>query len=212
MLLCGVIYRRLEIFLFCCRLWQKYFWDQLGGKLERRIRDSFLKSNVFWRNRMIILDVEASGLAIDSYPIEIAWQHRSDSRKFDSFLINPPDRWIFWDQYAEDHIHHISRNDLRIKGISIHDAANRLNFALKGKVVYTDAAEYDRRWIAELFREAGFERKFQIQEVMSLVPPSKEGSYNRHFNKSPVVHRALDDVRKIIDCLNYIAPDSGGGL
>lgn len=38
---------------------------------------------------MIILDIEASGLALESYPIEVAWQHRFNSAKHDSFLIRP---------------------------------------------------------------------------------------------------------------------------
>lgn len=156
---------------------------------------------------MIILDIEASGLAPQSYPIEIAWQHRFNPTLFDSFLIKPADRWVFWDQYAEDHIHHISRLLLEAKGISVFEAAERLNAALRDKQVYVDAPDYDRRWMAELFRAAGVEKQFELQSVYSLVSPSKEAAYQRHFTRSPVAHRALEDVRQIIESLNYIAPE-----
>lgn len=156
---------------------------------------------------MIIMDIEASGLAPESYPIEIAWQHRSNPTLSDSFLIKPAEEWKFWDQYAEDQIHHISRSDLDANGISVAEAAKRLNFALKGKTVYTDAPEYDRHWIAELFRRTGIERSFEIRSVFTLVPPSKEAAYRRHFVQSPIAHRALADVKQIIRSLNYIAPE-----
>lgn len=158
---------------------------------------------------MIILDVEASGLAPESYPIEVAWQHRFNPAKFDSFLIKPAPSWLYWDTYAEDHIHHISRETLASCGISIVEAASRLNASLNGMTVYTDAPPYDRRWIAELFRTASIEQAFKVQDVLLLLPPTQEGAYLRRFNLTPVTHRALEDVRQIINCVNYIAPYGG---
>jgi hypothetical protein len=156
---------------------------------------------------MIILDVEASGLGDDSYPIEVAWQHRFIQAKFDSFLIKPEPSWQYWDAYAEEQIHHISRDTLASDGISVVEAASRLNASLRGLTVYTDAPPYDRRWIATLFRTAAIEQSFEIQDVRFFVPPDKEGAYRRRFNMTPVRHRALDDVRQIIKCVNYVAPE-----
>lgn len=158
---------------------------------------------------MIIMDVEASGLGDDSYPIEVAWQHRFDPTEFDTFLIKPALSWHYWDAYAEDHIHHIARKTLASDGITAVEAAKRLNASLHGKTVYTDAPHYDRRWIATLFRTAGIEQTFTIQDVLLFVPPDKEGTYHRRFNLTPVRHRALDDVRQIIKCVNYVAPEGG---
>ena len=75
---------------------------------------------------MIIFDVEASGLSDDSYPIEVAWQDGTNEDLFDSFLIKPCDSWVHWDDYAEQEIHHISRNTLHSEGISITESCIRL--------------------------------------------------------------------------------------
>lgn len=155
---------------------------------------------------MIILDVEASGLGDDSYPIEVAWQHRLNPSLFDSFLIKPAPPWQHWDAYAEEQIHHISRDMLASDGIAVVEAATRLNASLRGQTVYTDAPSYDRRWIATLFRTAAMEQFFEIQDVRFFVPPDKESAYRRRFKMTPVRHRALDDVRQIINCVNYVAP------
>lgn len=156
---------------------------------------------------MIILDVEASGLDPSSYPIEIAWQHRANPNLFDSFLIKPIATWTHWDPYAEANLHRLSRSELDADGISIAEAAQRLNLALNGQTVYTDAPDYDRMWIATLFRSAGVEKSFTIRSLFSLVPPSREGAYRQHMARSPIVHRALDDVRQIVRSLNYVCPE-----
>ncbi|MEH6628750.1 MAG: hypothetical protein V7739_20100 [Motiliproteus sp.] len=50
---------------------------------------------------MIIVDIEASGLSPDSYPIEIAWvDTRTDA--CDAFLINPETACCDWDYWNYD--------------------------------------------------------------------------------------------------------------
>ena len=104
---------------------------------------------------MYVIDIEASGLAEESYPIEIAWQSVSNEDDFDSFLIQPIDSWKHWDAYAEEHVHHISRNSLFEQGISAQSACERLNESLKNKVVYSDAVNFDERWMLKLFNDLG---------------------------------------------------------
>lgn len=156
---------------------------------------------------MIVLDIEASGLALESFPIEIAWQNRNDSNIYDCFLIKPAADWTYWDQYAQESIHGISRELLELEGISVLEAANRLNTALNGNTVYTDAPEYDRGWLAKLFSKAGIDRRFEVRDVLLLVPPAKEAAFQRHSVSGDIVHRALPDVRRIINSLNYFAPN-----
>lgn len=156
---------------------------------------------------MIILDIEASGLDPESYPIEIAWQHRSNSKLFDSFLIKPLETWSHWDFYAEAHFHRLSRSDLEVNGISVTEATQRLNQSLSGQTVYTDAPDYDRKWIGKLFRSVGIEKAFMIKSLYTLIPPSRECVYRQHLARSPIVHRALEDVRQIVKSLNYVCPE-----
>jgi hypothetical protein len=152
---------------------------------------------------MIILDIEASGLNLESYPIEIAWQHRSNPKLLDSFFIRPAPEWTYWDQYAEDHIHHISRSTIQAEGIDVYAAATRLNDALGEYEVYSDSPEYDGRWLGRLFRAAQIEKRFRLLSVYSLIDPSKEVSFQHRYAQSEIQHRALSDVKNIIECLNY---------
>ena len=156
---------------------------------------------------MIILDIEASGLDQASYPIEIAWQHRSDPMLFDCFLIEPAEGWIYWDAHAEAHLHRLSRLQLATEGIPVAEAAQRLNQRLNGRTVYTDVHDYDRGWIARLFLAAGIDRTFTVRSLMSLIPPAKVGAYQQQVALKPRSHRALDDVRQMIKSLNYVCPE-----
>lgn len=155
---------------------------------------------------MIILDIEASGLDPESYPIEIAWQHRFNPVHFDTFLIRPEPTWHHWDSYAEEQIHHISRASLKLHGINALEAANRLNSALRGQRVYTDAINYDLRWMNKLFNESGIDAEFSMRDIELLLEPSKVQAFKDRLLKKSILHRALPDVRQIIEALNYIQP------
>lgn len=155
---------------------------------------------------MIILDCEASGLGVDSYPIEVAWQHRYDDTQFDSFLIRPAAEWIYWDSYAEQEIHKIARQMLREEGIPVAEACRRLNDALAGQCVYSDCPSHDRMWLIRLFDVAGVQKQFRVDDVRTLVMPKQRTKLEHRFEKIRVEHRALSDVRGIIQCLNYFRP------
>lgn len=100
---------------------------------------------------MIVMDIEASGISPQSYPIEFAWQHRANPTLFDGFLIQPTVDWVYWSDYAEQQIHRITRTELETSGISVEIAAHWLNEELAGQIVYSDAVDYDRPWIKKLF-------------------------------------------------------------
>jgi hypothetical protein len=153
---------------------------------------------------MIIFDIEASGLHQDSYPIEIAWQESQEPCRFDSFLIRPAITWTHWDDYAETEIHHISRSTLVDKGISIKEACIRLNTALTGQTIYSDAIEYDQRWMMRLFDEADIKPKFSFGSVIEKLPADGELLLCKLAKNSYIEHRALDDARQIAEWVNQI--------
>lgn len=156
---------------------------------------------------MVIIDIEASGLGDESYPIEVAWGHRNNPTLYDSFLICPPDDWTHWDGYAESSIHRISREVLLKDGVCVEDAVARLDSQLEGAVVYSDYVPADRPWIVKLYNHLGREPTFQVRSVYSLIPPDKVADYIRRYDSTQTEHRALADVRKIIRTLNYFSPD-----
>jgi hypothetical protein len=150
---------------------------------------------------MIVFDVEASGLSKESYPIEIAWQDSCHPCSFDTFLVRPVNTWVYWDEYAEKEIHHISRASILREGISIADACDRLNTKLSGKIIYSDAIEYDQRWVLKLFNEAGIKPKFSFGSIYEIVEKESTQRFESAIEHEHVVHRALDDVRQIIRLL-----------
>jgi len=153
---------------------------------------------------MIIVDVEASGLHQHSYPIEIAWQDSKKPENFDSFLIVPLAHWCHWDDYAENEIHHISRELLFNSGITVNEACERLNSALINEVIYSDAIEYDQRWVMRLFDEAEIKPTFNFGSVMDLLPKGGDLKYSQLLESAPVKHRALDDARQIAAWVHHI--------
>lgn len=98
----------------------------------------------------VFLDIEASSLASASYPIEIAWSWPDGV--IESHLISPAgiERWTDWSAQAE-RLHGISRARLLAEGQAPSWVYRRLNEQLSGRVVYTDAPDYDRAWLEELF-------------------------------------------------------------
>lgn len=153
---------------------------------------------------MIVFDIEASGLDPQSYPIEIAWQDSKDQANFDSFLIKPHENWTYWDDYAENEIHHISRLECIEKGISIEEACGRLNSRLNGKTIYSDAIEHDRNWMMTLFNETLLMPAFSFDSIYELIGSIDQFEYDEFIENATVTHRALDDARFIIRCLQCV--------
>jgi len=113
--------------------------------------------------RVECIDCEASGLGPESYPIEIGFAMSDGTTQ--SYLIKPEPSWTYWDQYAEDHIHKISRKMLDEKGLPAFEVANILNSQLD--IVYSDALSHDLHWIDTLYDTVGTERKFEVRSIFS---------------------------------------------
>jgi len=119
------------------------------------------------------LDVEASSLSMDSYPIEVAWSDNYGT--IESHLINPylVGHWTDWDYNAQQ-IHCISRKLCREEGISPEKLCKRMkNSISRGEVIYADGGSFDRNWIDVLFQEGtqlGY-AKFDIVHSDAVMLP-----------------------------------------
>lgn len=154
----------------------------------------------------IIIDFESSGLGEESYPIEVGWVNRSNPTHFDSFLIRPDSNWYYWDSYAENSIHGISRDHLFEAGISVEEACTRLNQSLAECRVLSDAALTDRFWMSRLFRQAQISPMFSIGSIYEVIPGDKADGFQRRMKKEPVPHRALADAQLIAKAMNFVSP------
>jgi hypothetical protein len=101
------------------------------------------------------LDFEASSLARDSYPIEVAWVFEDGASE--AHLIRPAPHWTDWDEGAE-RMHGLSRARLEAEGEPPGVVAGRMLARLSGCVLYASAPSWDGKWLSVLLRAAGLPR------------------------------------------------------
>ena len=97
------------------------------------------------------LDVEASSLNINSYPIEVAWS--STDGTIECYLINPQcvDAWSDWDYNAQQ-LHGISREACIEQGLSPKYLCELMSKSiLPGERIFADGGGIDEYWIDELY-------------------------------------------------------------
>lgn len=171
------------------------------GKFYRDKASFNLPNNIIKNSSFIIIDIEASGLDKDSYPIEIAWLDSEGNK--DSFLIKPASTWHYWDEYAEMFIHKISKKQLHQKGISPLEAVNRLNKALTGKTVYSDVVKWDSFWLYQLYTLTNKVMSYTCEDIYYLLPIEEVDAIKIHQELKEIdrPHRALADCINIMQVL-----------
>lgn len=147
-----------------------------------------------------IIDIEASGLHFDSYPIEIAVLIGDDVQ---SWLIKPEPGWEYWSETAEE-MHGISRTVLEQDGIVAEIVAQQLNDCAEkvGGLLYSDAVFWDEDWLKTLFYVTKVPMRFHIASVFDLL--SSEETERFQKGKADLItsgryrhHRAEGDVQLI---------------
>lgn len=112
-------------------------------------------------------DIEASGLALQSYPIEIAWSLPDGTVR--SCLIRTHETWgRYWDPAAED-LHRISRERLCAEGLPATVVAEEMNRDLEGEILYFDGGAYDRCWLGQLYKAANQQPTFKFGDFDTLL-------------------------------------------
>ena len=112
------------------------------------------------------LDIEASGIHADSYPIEIGVAF-TDGTTWCS-LIKPPPSWQHWCGKAAQ-VHGIPRQDLHAHGRDPVAVAATLNDLLDGAIVYSDCWVLDNPWLTKLFEQAAMEKRFTLLDMLHLL-------------------------------------------
>jgi len=147
------------------------------------------------------IDFEASGLGPGSWPIEVGWGRFGGDAA--SLLIAPAADWPMeaWDPNAE-RLHGLTVATLRARGASAETACAQLNEALAGLDVFSDAPDYDGRWLETLYRAAGVRPSFQICDIRDLILPIAPLDLIPEIMSQaealqPHTHRAAQDVRNL---------------
>jgi hypothetical protein len=147
-----------------------------------------------------IIDIEASGLHSDSYPIEVAVHVDGVMHVW---LIKPLPEWQYWDEIAEE-LHGLSREHLSRVGVPAAVVAAELNRVLAphGGVVYSDAAPWDGDWLGRLYDSTGVPHEVQVRPIEDLLGPGgadrfEEARANLALASAQPLHRAAPDVELI---------------
>lgn len=142
------------------------------------------------------LDIEASGLHDGSYPIEIAVV--DDGLNVREWLVRPEPDWtaIEWSSAAEA-VHGIRRADTVERGVPAADVATTLNALLSGKVVFSDAPEWDGAWLYKLHADTGVRQLYSLANENDAIPRHLATSgAGKVYRSSPLAGvRALQDAR-----------------
>ncbi len=143
------------------------------------------------------IDVEASGLGPNSWPIEVGWTFMTGNPR--STLIKPADKWSMtsWEKSAEN-LHGISPVELVTEGRSPLDVALILNASLGDAHVYSDAPDYDSFWLFRLYDAAGVKPNYRLHDLGDLLRPIWKGEARDLVAQAsmthPHTHRTTDDV------------------
>ena len=143
------------------------------------------------------IDLEASGLGAESWPIEVGWCFPDSAPR--AQLIRPEPGWKddAWDPKAQA-LHGVAREELMRAGAAPKEVCAALNDALRGAKVYSDAPDWDGFWLYRLYQAAKMRQTFELWDFRDLfahLPPQvvREAAQKAAV-AAPHRHRASDDV------------------
>jgi len=144
-----------------------------------------------------IIDIEASGFGVGSYPIEVGTV-LADGSAYCS-LISPEPDWRHWEHSAEG-VHGITREALQAHGKPAAVVAQALNERLRGHTVYTDAWYHDYQWLARLFDAADTQPAFKLEDLRELLDDNAQARWHEVRQKVMATlrlnrHRASNDAK-----------------
>ncbi|MDO5632531.1 MAG: exonuclease domain-containing protein [Paracoccus sp. (in: a-proteobacteria)] len=164
--------------------------------------------NAYDLNNICILDIEASGLSSDSWPIEmgLSWVYPRGPQTWSS-LIRPAPDWpeSAWDPAAEE-VHGIAATELDWAPEAAEVAEALLHHA-EGRILMSDAPSYDGFWLRQLLRAAGIKREIQLVDygvwVCNWLDQDLEQltRFQAHLDTTEIPHRAGADAEMLMKAL-----------
>jgi len=124
----------------------------------------------------IIIDIEASGFGVGSYPIEVGLAFPDGGAQ--CYLIKPEKEWTHWDKEAEA-VHGIKKETLTEYGTDARTVAQHLNSLLRGKTVYCDGWSKDLSWLATLFESVDNTPLFRIETLTKILSQSQLNNWEK---------------------------------
>ncbi|HEY7772677.1 MAG TPA: hypothetical protein VIC26_05830 [Marinagarivorans sp.] len=161
-----------------------------------------------------VIDFEASGLGLTSYPIEVGLVLANGATY--RALIKPHKDWQHWDCDAE-RVHGISRCEIERDGMPLKSVCEDLNALCEGHILYTDCWAYDYQWLLKLFAAAGMHCNFRLSPVEYLLSEAQMHEWTKqkkvYAHQVEVQdHRALNDAIIISEALDRALLLADGNL
>ncbi|MGX9764500.1 MULTISPECIES: 3'-5' exonuclease family protein [Pseudomonas] len=147
------------------------------------------------------IDFEASGIAPDSYPIEVAVV--SNETVYSS-LIKPARYWTHWSFDAQD-MHGLSQDHLLQEGDPPHTVAERMNQLFSGQVLCSDSPQ-DGFWLDVLFEAADQIPTFELKPLEVFVGREAASDIYRLLPTTRH-HRALHDATALMEACRAFFKD-----
>ena len=147
------------------------------------------------------IDFEASGIAPDSYPIEVAVV--SNETVYSS-LIKPARYWTHWSFDAQD-MHGLSQDHLLQEGDPPHTVAERMNQLFSGHVLCSDSPQ-DGFWLDVLFEAADLMPTFELKPLEVFVGREAASDIYRLLPTTRR-HRALHDATALMEACRAFFKD-----
>lgn len=139
------------------------------------------------------IDFEASGIAPDSYPIEVAVV--SSEISFSS-LIKPVRYWAHWSFDAQD-MHGLSQDQLHQEGVPPDAVAQQMNQLFLGQVLCSDSPQ-DGFWLDVLYEAADLIPTFELKPLEVFVGREAASDIYRLLPTTRH-HRALNDATALMN-------------
>lgn len=150
--------------------------------------------------RIIFVDVEASGPAADSGPLELGAAWISDNVvKVRSSLIRPRPSWPLSAWSPQSAAVHGVPLDALASAPEADEVAETFGELFAGSILVSDAPQYDQRWFDKLFGSRGPQLRDFHHEAASRFGPNSNAldRLNETLARSPAPHRAGPDARRL---------------
>ncbi|OOG86638.1 hypothetical protein B0E42_10305 [Pseudomonas sp. A25(2017)] len=139
------------------------------------------------------IDFEASGIAPDSYPIEVAVVSSEISFRT---LVKPARYWTHWSFDAQD-MHGLSQDRLRQQGDTPVTVARHMNQLFSGQLLCSDSP-LDSFWLDVLYEAADLMPTFQLKPLEVFVGRETASEIYRLLPTTKH-HRALPDATALMN-------------
>lgn len=152
---------------------------------------------------IIFIDLEASSLSAESWPIELGfcWLDERQKLRTASKLIKPHPSWPMeaWSTRSQ-RVHGITLDELK----GAEDAAEVAKWALgrlEGSLLLSDAAEFDQRWLSVLMATIGQRDVLKVESIQEEVRKQFRGDAMSMFFRADAnggsAHRAAADALRL---------------